>query len=128
MSDASALAEREKLAPKYARHAKDQGQLAKAVDAAVGGLVKKHVFLPTGRSVFSVVGSSSDEFIDPDKSFCSCESYFYSVLSAKSEYCYHLLAYKIANESGLVKEVKFDDEEYDGFLRLLAGDVLRSGE
>lgn len=128
MSDPSAVSEREKLAPKYARYAKDQGQLAKAVDAAVGGLVKKHVFLPTGRSIFSVVGSSSDEFIDPDKSFCSCESYFYSVLSAKSEYCYHLLAYKIANESGLVKEVRFDDEEYDDFLRLLAGDALRSGD
>lgn len=124
----SALAEKERLAPKYARYAKDQGQLAKAVEAAVGGLVKKHLFLPTGRSIFSVVGSSSDEFIDPAKSFCSCESYFYSVLSAKSEYCYHLLAYKIAVESGLVKEVKFEDEEYDDFLRLLAGDALRSGD
>lgn len=126
MSEVSGAPQKEALSSKYARHAKDQAQLTKAVEAALGGLVKMHAFLPSGRTVFTVVGSSSDEFIDPAKSFCSCESYFYSVLSAKSEYCYHLLAYRIADESGLVREVRFDDDEYDGFLRLLAGDVLRS--
>jgi predicted nucleic acid-binding Zn finger protein len=122
----SGAPEKEALASKYAHHAKDQAQLGKAVEAATGGLVKRHTFLPSGRSVFTVVGSSSDEFIDPKKSFCSCESYFYSVLSGKSEFCYHLLAYKIADESGLLREVRFDDEEYDDFLKLLAGDVLSS--
>ncbi len=88
--------------------------------------MKRHTFLPSGRSIYTVVGSNADEFIDPDKSFCSCESYFYSVLSGKAKYCYHLLGYKIADESGLVREVKFDDEEYDAFMRLLASDVLHS--
>jgi predicted nucleic acid-binding Zn finger protein len=88
--------------------------------------VKRHAFLPSGRSIYTVVGSNADEFIDPDKSFCSCESYFYSVLSGKAKYCYHLLGHKIADGSGLVREVKFDDEEYDTFMRLLASDVLHS--
>jgi predicted nucleic acid-binding Zn finger protein len=96
------------------------------VDAASGGCVKKHTFLPSGRYVFTVVGRNGDEFIDPAKSFCSCESYFYNVLSSKSSYCYHILGYKIAEEAGLVREVRFDDEEYDPFMRLLASDVLRS--
>ena len=35
---------------------------------------------------------------------------------------------EIADESGLVQEVRFDDEEYDTFMRLLASDVLHSRE
>ena len=90
--------------------------------------MKKHTFLPSGRHIYTVVGRNADEFVDPSKPFCSCESYFYSVLSAKAKYCYHILGYKIAEESGLVKEITFDDEEYDTFMRLLAFDVLRSRE
>jgi predicted nucleic acid-binding Zn finger protein len=122
------ITSRDDLASRFARYSKDQAQFAKAIDAVFGGSVKKHVFTPSGRTIFSVVGSNADEFIDPDKSFCSCESYFYSVLSAKTKQCYHLLAYKIASESGLIHEVEFDDEEYDLFLRLLASDVLHSRE
>ena len=119
---------REQFASRFSRYSKDQGMFEKAVDAAFNGSVKRHAFLPSGRRVFTVVGSNADEFIDPDKPFCSCESFFYGVLGAKAKYCYHILGYKIAEESGLVREVRFDDEEYDDFMRLLASDVLRSRE
>jgi predicted nucleic acid-binding Zn finger protein len=119
---------KEELASRFAQYSKQQSQFEKAIDAAFGGCVKKHVFLPSGRSIFTVVGSNADEFIDPEKSFCSCESYFYGVLSGKVKYCYHLLSYKIADESGLIEELRFDDEEYDAFMRLLASDVLHSRE
>lgn len=117
---------KEALASRFPQYSKRQGQFEKAVEAAFGGCVKKHVFLPSGRNIFTVVGSHADEFVDPAKSFCSCESYFYSVLTGKAKYCYHLLSYKMAAESDLVEEVQFDDEEYDTFMRLLASDVLRS--
>lgn len=119
---------KEELASTFARYSKDQAQFDKAIDAAIGGSVKKHVFLPSGRHIFTVVGSNADEFIDPAKSFCSCESYFYTVMSSKAKHCYHLLAHKIATEAGLLREVSFDDDEYDAFMKLLASDVLRSRE
>lgn len=119
---------KEQLASRFARYSKERNMFEKAVEAAFNGSVKRHAFLPSGRHVYTVVGSNADEFIDPDKPFCSCESFFYSVLSAKAKYCYHILSYKIAAESGLVREVRFDDEEYDDFMRLLASDVLRSRE
>lgn len=122
----SKIESKEELASRFARYSKNHGQFEKALDAAFSGSVKRHTFLPSGKSIYTVVGRNADEFIDPAKSFCSCESYFYSVLSGKAEYCYHLLGYKIADESGLVREVKFDDEEYDTFMRLLASDVLHS--
>lgn len=116
----------EALASRFARSSGDTNKFAKAMDAALAGSVKRHKFLPSGRCIYTMVGSNADEFIDPDKPFCSCESYFYAVLGAKVRYCYHILGYKIAQESGLIREVQFDDEEYDSFLKLLAADVLRS--
>ena len=116
---------KEELASRFAMYSKES-QFKKAVAAAFGGSVKKHSFLPSGRHVYTVVGSNADEFIDPERSFCSCESYYYGVLSTKAKYCYHILAYKIADEAGLVREVRLDDGEYDTFLRLLASDVLNS--
>jgi predicted nucleic acid-binding Zn finger protein len=119
---------KEELASRFAHYSDSQSQFKKAIEAAFGGCVKKHTFLPSGRSVYTVVGRNADEFIDPDKSFCSCESYFYGVLSTKVKYCYHILSYKIAEESGLIREVRFDDDEYDTFMQLLASDVLKSRE
>jgi predicted nucleic acid-binding Zn finger protein len=119
---------KEQLASRFTQYSKDQGQFKKAIEAAFGGCVKKHTFLPSGRRIYTVVGSNADEFIDPEKPFCSCESYFYGVLGAKVKYCYHILSYKIADESGLVQEVRLDDEEYDTFMGLLASDVLKSRE
>jgi len=119
---------KEELASRFTLYSNNQSQFERAIEAALGGCVKRHVFLPSGRYVYTVVGSNADEFIDPDKPFCSCESYFYGVLSTKVKYCYHILSYKIADESDLIQDVRFDDEEYDTFMRLLASDVLRSRE
>ncbi len=121
-------AETEELALRFTHYSGNRRQFERAVEAALGGCVKRHTFVPSGRYVYTVVGSHADEFIDPDRPFCSCESYFYGVLGAKAKYCYHILSYKIADEEGLIREVHFDDEEYDTFMRLLALDVLRSRE
>ena len=119
---------KEELASRFSEYSKYQNQFKKAIDAASGGCVKKHVFLPSGRYIYTVVGRNGDEFIDPERPFCSCESYFYGVLSAKVKYCYHILSYKIADESRLVQEIPFADEEYDTFMRLLVFDIMHSRE
>jgi predicted nucleic acid-binding Zn finger protein len=117
---------REEFASRFGRYSKHGAQFAKAIDAAFEGCVKKHLFLPSGRAVYTVVGKNGDEFIDPEKLVCSCESYFYRVLGGRSRLCYHMLSYEIASESGLVKETRFDDEEYDTFMRLLALDIVKT--
>jgi predicted nucleic acid-binding Zn finger protein len=117
---------REGLASRFLQYSKHGAQFAKAVNAAFEGCVKKHVFLPSGRTVYTVVGRNGDEFIDPASLECSCESYFFGVLSGRSKLCYHGLSYEIASESGLVKETRFDDDEYDTFMRLLARDIVKA--
>jgi predicted nucleic acid-binding Zn finger protein len=117
---------REGLASRFVQHSRHEAQFAKAVSAAFEGCVKKHVFLPSGRTVYTVVGKNGDEFIDPESLACSCESYFFGVLGGKSKLCYHGLSYEIASESGLIKETRFDDDEYDTFMKLLALDIIRA--
>lgn len=104
-------------------------QVRRAVGAAVEGRVKKHTFTPSGRTVYSVVGRSGDEFIDPEKPFCSCENFFFRVMDGTSETCYHLMAHGIAGEMGRISETRFHDEEFRYFLSLLSSDLLsRSGD
>lgn len=60
--------------------------------------------------------------------YCSCGDYFFRVLGGKQEYCYHLLSYKIASEGKRLDEIKFDDEEYEHFLKLMIHDILNNLE
>ncbi len=90
--------------------------------------MKRHVFRPSGRIIYSVVGRGGDEFLDPVKNYCSCSDYFFRVLGGKEEYCYHLLSYKIASEGKRLDEITFDDEEYEGFLKLMILDILNNLE
>ncbi len=96
------------------------------MDAVLRGYVKVHVFLPSNRTIYTVVGSGGDEFIDPEKPYCSCNNFFFRVLDGKREYCYHLLGYRIALEAGRIEQISFDDDEYPDFLRLVTIDILNN--
>ena len=108
----------------FAKYASYGKKLDRAIGAATAGGVKVHRFHPSGRVILTVVGHLGDEFIDPDKPYCSCSHFFFRVLSGRDELCYHLLSYKIAVESNSVKFVDFDDEEYGQFFSSLVTDVF----
>jgi predicted nucleic acid-binding Zn finger protein len=104
-------------------------RLGRAAQTVLEGRVKRHTFVPSGRVLYTVVGRSGDEFVDPAAPFCSCEYFFFSVLGGKSDTCYHLLAYRMASETGGFSEARLHDEEFRYFLRLLSSDLLdRSGD
>ena len=74
--------------------------------------------------MITVVGRLGDEFIDPDKPYCSCNNFFFRVLGGREETCYHLLSYKIASETDRLDIIKFSDEEYGAYLAAMVGDVF----
>lgn len=96
----------------------------KAVDTVLAGGVKEGRFLPSGRRVLTVVGRAGDEFIDPDKPYCSCSNFFFKVIGGREDLCYHLLSYKIAAKTGMVDVVEFSDEEYGPYLTATVRDVF----
>jgi predicted nucleic acid-binding Zn finger protein len=114
---------KEEFASRFARHSRHAGQFSRAIDTVLNGCVKMHVFSPSGRAIYTVVGRSGEEFIDPFKPFCSCKNYFFGVLGGRNQTCYHLLSYEVAKEAGRLDKVDLHDEEFESFTRLLVHDL-----
>jgi len=98
--------------------------LKKAIATVLTGGVKEHRFAPSQRVIRTVVGRQGDEFIDPERPYCSCSDFFFRVMNGKAELCYHLLSYRIATEQGRVDVVTLDDEEYGQFFTMMVKDVF----
>jgi predicted nucleic acid-binding Zn finger protein len=119
---------RAEFASRFSKYSSYQLEFERAIETVLDGCVKRHSFVPSGRTLYTVVGRSGEEFIDPDRPFCSCKQFFFRVLGGKAETCYHLLSYEIAKEAQLFDEVGFDDEEFGDFLRMLTFDLLKDKE
>jgi predicted nucleic acid-binding Zn finger protein len=115
---------REELERRFSEFSKYGRKFDKAIDVVLAGGVKETVFRPSGRRVFTVVGNLADEFIDPEKPYCSCSNFFFRVLGGKDETCYHLLSYKIASRAGMVETTEFKDDEYGPVMKAIVGDVF----
>jgi predicted nucleic acid-binding Zn finger protein len=100
-------------------------RIEKAVRVALEKGVKIHIFNPSKREIWTVVGKDREYWVDPEDGFCSCEDYYFKTLSGK-ERCYHLQVVSVAREKKLVDIIEFRDEEYDSFLRALINDMLLS--
>lgn len=116
--------DKERLRESMAEFSKHGKKFDKALDTVLAGSVKECRFEPSGRKLFTVVGTLGDEFIDPERPYCSCSNFFFRVLGGREELCYHLLSYHIAARAGKVDIVRFDDNEYGPYLAAAIGDVF----
>lgn len=83
-----------------------------AMEAVEKMLVKRYIFKPSGRVVWVVVGKNRDYLILLKAGYCSCDDFYFRVLSHEKPMCYHLLATKIAYEIGRYEEIHEDDSWY----------------
>jgi predicted nucleic acid-binding Zn finger protein len=116
--------ERRALAERVAGLEKHGKKFEKAIDTVLAGGVKECRFLPSGRRVYSVVGTLGDEFIDPERPYCSCGDFYFRVTRGKEGVCYHLLSFTIASETGRLSALDFSDDEYADYFGALVGDVF----
>lgn len=107
--------------PEFVRYG---AKFTKAIETVLGSGVKESVFRPSGRKIITVVGRLGDEFIDPEKPYCSCSNFYFKVLGGREDACYHLLSYWIAAKTGRVDVVEFDDEEYPSYFAATMNDVF----
>lgn len=84
----------------------------KALKTVVSKRVKKYLLSPSNRVRWIIVGREEEYLILPLK-YCSCKDFFFYVMTGEAYTCYHLLAQKIAEFSGLFAEVRETDEVYD---------------
>lgn len=84
--------------------------------------VKLHLFEPTRRKIWTVVGKSDEHWIDPDCNYCSCPGFYFGRLNGKT-ICYHLESAQLARTQNKVEEIIFSDDEFSDFLRGLISDL-----
>ena len=84
--------------------------------------VKLHIFEPSKRQVWTVVGKGKEHWVDPKRNFCTCPSYYFGKINGKNE-CYHLEALKIAQKNNEIEIIQFSDEEYVDFISSILLDL-----
>ena len=84
--------------------------------------VKLHVFEPSQREIWTVVGKGKEHWLDPDSVYCSCPGYYFGKLSGKKS-CYHLDSVVLAKKENKFEKVIFSDDEYVEFLASLIPDL-----
>jgi len=84
--------------------------------------VKLHLFDPSQRKIWTIVGKGEEHWIDPDGSYCSCPGFYFGQLNGKSD-CYHLESTKLAQKENKVEKIIFSDDEFSDFLAGLISDL-----
>ena len=84
--------------------------------------IKLHVFEPSQRKIWTVVGKEKEYWIDPEQNYCSCQSFYFNSVSGKQE-CYHLKSIGIAEKENKIELIKFSDEEFLDFISGLLTDL-----
>ncbi len=84
--------------------------------------VKLHIFKPTNRKIWTVVGKGEEHWIDPDCNYCSCPGFYFGKLNGKTA-CYHLESAQLARDKNQVEEIVFSDDEFSDFLSGLISEL-----
>ena len=96
--------------------------LDKASNVASRGGVKVHIFKPSNRQIWSVIGKD-ERWLNPDAEYCSCQGFYFSNIMHASPSCYHLDAVKIAVQTGNVDRIYFSDDEFYNFILDMISDM-----
>ena len=84
--------------------------------------VKLHLFEPSQRKIWTVVGLGEEYWVDPDSKYCSCPGYYFGKLIGKNT-CYHLDSLEIAKNENQIDTILFSDDEFGDFISGLISDL-----
>jgi predicted nucleic acid-binding Zn finger protein len=84
--------------------------------------VKVHLFEPSQRKIWTVVGKGKEHWLDIDAQYCSCLGYYFGRLNGKAT-CYHLDSAYLAIKENKTETIRFSDDEYEDFLSGLISDL-----
>ncbi|HJU78842.1 MAG TPA: hypothetical protein VJ599_04675 [Nitrososphaeraceae archaeon] len=82
--------------------------------------LKCHLFEPSKKKIWTIVGKHHEYWIDLDLDYCSCNDYYFRTLSGQG-LCYHLDFAKEKMRSN-VDTVHFSDSEYGDFVKSMIND------
>ena len=79
--------------------------------------IKLHIFEPSNRKIWTVVGTEKEYWFDPDLAFCSCPGYYFN------NECYHLDFFTVAKTKNQIELTTFSDDEYESFISGLISEL-----
>ena len=79
--------------------------------------IKLHIFEPSQRNIWTVVGIEKEYWFDPDLDFCSCPGYYFN------NKCYHLDYFPLAMAQNQIELIMFSDDEYESFIGSLLSEL-----
>ena len=79
--------------------------------------IKLHIFEPSDRRIWTVVGTDKEYWFDPDLDFCSCPGYYFN------KECYHLDNFLLAMSQNQIESTTFSDDEYGPFIGSLLSEL-----
>ena len=79
--------------------------------------IKLHIFEPSDRRIWTVVGTDKEYWFDPDLDFCSCPGYYFN------NECYHLDNFQLAMSQNQIESTTFSDAEYGPFIGSLLSEL-----
>jgi len=79
--------------------------------------IKLHIFEPSDRRIWTVVGIDKEYWFDPDLDFCSCPGYYFN------NECYHLDNFPTAMSQNQIESTIFSDDEYGPFIGSLLSEL-----
>lgn len=92
------------------------GRFQSAYKAIEEGRVRKYLFHPSGRVVWIVAGKEGEYQVLPLVNFCSCNDFYFRVISHEAFLCYHLIAQKLAEALDKYVLVEKSDEAYESLM------------
>jgi len=96
---------------------------SKALEAVRESRVKLYIFKPSGRKMWIVVGKHGRYLVLPDAEYCTCNDFFFRVISGEKPSCYHILAVKKAIKEETYSIIEKEDISYKKMLE----DLLKEG-
>jgi len=84
-----------------------------ALKAIEEGKVRRLLFVPSRRVVWLVSGRERDYLILPRAGFCSCEDFYFRVISHEEFLCYHLLAQRLTEALRQYSSIDEPDGRYE---------------
>tara|TARA_Y100000590_G_scaffold147949_1_gene170019 strand:- start:978 stop:1280 length:303 start_codon:yes stop_codon:yes gene_type:complete len=84
--------------------------------------IKLHLFTPSNREIWTVVGKEKEHWIDSETKFCSCSGFYFGMIKNKTP-CYHLESILIAKKEKKFEKIEFLDEEYESFISGIISDL-----
>jgi|TARA_B100000029_G_scaffold87249_1_gene77355 predicted nucleic acid-binding Zn finger protein len=95
----------------------------KIISSVSSRSVKLHLFEPSKRKIWTIVGKEKEHWLDPTIGFCSCSGYYFSKMSDNKKECYHLETVRLAEKKQKTELIKFNDNEFGDFLKGLISDL-----